>query len=205
MKMMKGLYAAAVLASALVTMPAMAATPIISGGKLAGATGVLIGGNSYDVAFLDGSCAGLFGGCTSSNFTFNTVSGALSAGNALLSQVFTNTAGYPFDTRPNLTAGCSNSSVCNILIPFAQGLGFALVGDTVNDSTKSADFTFVSAINANTSTASLGSYVYAKFSPTVTAAVPEPETWAMLLVGFGMMGATLRYRQRSTKLAYAAA
>jgi hypothetical protein len=35
------------------------------------------------------------------------------------------------------------------------------------------------------------------------SAVPEPATWAMMLVGFGMMGASMRYRRRSTKAAYA--
>lgn len=37
----------------------------------------------------------------------------------------------------------------------------------------------------------------------VTSAVPEPTTWAMMLVGFGMMGAGLRYRRRSTTTVYA--
>ncbi len=36
------------------------------------------------------------------------------------------------------------------------------------------------------------------------AAVPEPASWAMLLLGFGMMGAALRYRRRTTTVAYAA-
>ncbi|HEX8483901.1 PEPxxWA-CTERM sorting domain-containing protein [Sphingomonas sp.] len=36
-----------------------------------------------------------------------------------------------------------------------------------------------------------------------TAAVPEPATWAMMLLGFGMMGATLRYRRKSTKVSFA--
>ncbi len=35
-----------------------------------------------------------------------------------------------------------------------------------------------------------------------TPAVPEPATWAMMLVGFGMMGGTLRYRRRSMKVAH---
>ncbi|WP_445191235.1 PEPxxWA-CTERM sorting domain-containing protein [Sphingomonas sp. Tas61C01] len=35
------------------------------------------------------------------------------------------------------------------------------------------------------------------------AAVPEPATWAMMLVGFGMMGAAMRYRRRSTSTVYA--
>jgi hypothetical protein len=39
-------------------------------------------------------------------------------------------------------------------------------------------------------------------SATVTA-IPEPATWAMMLLGFGMVGAGVRYRRRSTKVAYA--
>jgi hypothetical protein len=35
------------------------------------------------------------------------------------------------------------------------------------------------------------------------AAIPEPATWAMMLVGFGMIGATARYRRRSAKVTYA--
>lgn len=34
------------------------------------------------------------------------------------------------------------------------------------------------------------------------AAVPEPATWAMMIVGFGMIGAGLRYRKRRTVLRY---
>ncbi|HVF94078.1 MAG TPA: PEPxxWA-CTERM sorting domain-containing protein [Sphingomonas sp.] len=35
-----------------------------------------------------------------------------------------------------------------------------------------------------------------------TAVVPEPATWAMMLVGFGMVGAATRYRRRSAKVVY---
>lgn len=34
-------------------------------------------------------------------------------------------------------------------------------------------------------------------------AVPEPATWAMMLVGFGMIGATARYRRRGAKVSFA--
>lgn len=37
---------------------------------------------------------------------------------------------------------------------------------------------------------------------TITA-VPEPATWAMMLVGFGMVAGTARYRRRSTVTTYA--
>lgn len=35
------------------------------------------------------------------------------------------------------------------------------------------------------------------------AAVPEPATWAMMMIGFGAMGASVRYRQRRKHVAYA--
>ena len=34
---------------------------------------------------------------------------------------------------------------------------------------------------------------------SVSAAVPEPMSWALMTVGFGFAGAALRYRRRSTK------
>lgn len=36
-----------------------------------------------------------------------------------------------------------------------------------------------------------------------TAAVPEPATWAMMLLGFGMVGGAVRYRRCSTTTTYA--
>jgi hypothetical protein len=38
---------------------------------------------------------------------------------------------------------------------------------------------------------------------TPVAAVPEPATWAMMLVGFGMVGAATRYRRKRITAAYA--
>ena len=35
------------------------------------------------------------------------------------------------------------------------------------------------------------------------AAVPEPATWAMMLLGFGVTAGTLRHRRRETKLSFA--
>jgi len=62
-----------------------AATVVMSGGQLIGATGVEVNGASYDVAFLDGSCNSLYNGCTGLSFT--TSSGALDASQALIDQV----------------------------------------------------------------------------------------------------------------------
>ena len=43
------------------------------------------------------------------------------------------------------------------------------------------------------------------FSVSTMAAVPEPATWAMMLIGFGFAGAGMRYRRRQTAVAFAAA
>ena len=40
-------------------------------------------------------------------------------------------------------------------------------------------------------------------SNATVGAIPEPATWAMMLVGFGMIGATARYRRRSITTTYA--
>jgi len=52
-----------------------------------------------------------------------------------------------------------------------------------------------------------GSYVYTSAGDTITvnigsAALPEPATWGLMLVGFGMVGLGLRSR-RNTKVAFA--
>lgn len=48
------------------------------------------------------------------------------------------------------------------------------------------------------------SFQYTQVSlTTVAPSVPEPATWAMLLIGFGMIGASSRYRRRSTVTTFA--
>lgn len=36
----------------------------------------------------------------------------------------------------------------------------------------------------------------------VASGVPEPATWGMMLIGFGMLGASLRYRRRAMRAAF---
>lgn len=42
-----------------------------------------------------------------------------------------------------------------------------------------------------------------RFGLTSVSAVPEPASWAMMCIGFGAIGAAIRYRRRSTKTVYA--
>jgi hypothetical protein len=41
------------------------------------------------------------------------------------------------------------------------------------------------------------------FTSNVAGAVPETATWGMMIAGFGMMGAALRTRRRSTNVTFA--
>jgi hypothetical protein len=100
---------------------ANAATLLVNGsGILTGATDVNVGGTLYDVEFVDGTCVALFDGCDSANdFDFSTEADALAASQALLDQVFVNTAQGSFDSDPSLTFGCS--STCFASTPFGLG------------------------------------------------------------------------------------
>jgi hypothetical protein len=58
-------------------------------------------------------------------------------------------------------------------------------------------YSFTSAVNGNNGAGGLGFL-------TVTSAVPEPATWAMMVLGFGAMGMAMRRRRRvNTTVSYA--
>ena len=58
---------------------------------------------------------------------------------------------------------------------------------------------FVDLYRVNTFSPGATGYVTA--SSSLVASAPEPGTWAMVFVGLGMVGATLRYRPRQLALA----
>jgi hypothetical protein len=59
----------------------------------------------------------------------------------------------------------------------------------------------VAAIRFDIAPADPAATIYREFDVVGTAAaVPEPATWAMMLLGFGMIGATARFRRRSIKV-----
>ena len=48
-----------------------------------------------------------------------------------------------------------------------------------------------------------GSYSRINFSYSLSGAVPEPGTWALLIVGFGFIGGAMRHRKSDVSLRYA--
>ncbi len=106
-----GIKSIALVASTLVLSSSLnAATVTYSGATLTGATGIVLGGTVYDVAFGDFSCVDLYSPCTSdSDLPFSTPVGRAAAHSAL-QQVLIDEYG----TQPFLYSdinGCSPSSV----------------------------------------------------------------------------------------------
>jgi hypothetical protein len=90
-------------------------------GILLGAKNVIVNGTPYDVEFLDGTCADVFGACDSAIFTFTTESDAQAASNALFDQVFLDGALGNFDSDLKLTNGCNTAveiDQCFVLTPY---------------------------------------------------------------------------------------
>jgi hypothetical protein len=108
---------------------------VLLNGRIATADGVVVGGKTYDVDFLDGFCNDVFGGCNASTaFAFDTIEKAQAASQALLDTVFLNFGTAfetQFDSRPSLTNGCSvappGSTIffrdCRIRTPYAIKVG----------------------------------------------------------------------------------
>jgi hypothetical protein len=169
--------------------PAVAA-PILQGTptSLTGVDGLVVGGNTYNATFVDGTCASVYGVCDVAHFTFTTAANALDAASAILAAI----AGSYFDSNVG-TVGCTLPTHCVMLIPYtipattvvyaSNALGPPLV-----------DGTFIGAGDPNFDLSLSSQLVYVVFSE-VTTEVPEPLT--LTIFGLGLTGAVaMRRRMR---------
>jgi hypothetical protein len=185
--------------------PASAAIlEINSEGILTGARNIVIGGSFYDVAFVEGTCAEVFGNCENSPFLFLTLASAQQASVALLSQVFLDVPSLGFfDSQPTLTRGCETSpTFCEALTPYEYLLHDPLVfGQTsirvrgarnnglgLADEVFPEDVVFSFFIENDTRTNPL--ITWAVWSP-----IPEPSSFALLSTSLVVLG-WWRRRQR---------
>ena len=176
---------------------ASATTLNVSGGQLLGASGVIVDGSSYDVAFLDGTCIALYNGCDSvSDFTFQTQAAAGAASQALLDQVFLDVGAGSFDSSPELTTHCFIPEACIANTPYAlayvsgtpttvfngRAQNYAPGGTLPLDNTSPGNY----AVDRDT--AGIATDMYAVWTP-----VPEPGT--ALLMALGLAGLSGRKRR----------
>ena len=189
--------------AALVAAPATAGisapTPIVVGGQLTGANGVSFNGQLYNVAFRTGSCDEVFNGCHAANdFDFSTRLEAQQAAQALLDQVFVTLDGIDYDTDFGRILGCASEyNACGSWVPYGTSNGsvqFAVAQQT--DS-------FGDIVQAGSAQRYENPFLanYARFTLADVGGVPEPATWAMMIGGFGMVGAAARRRAPATAAA----
>lgn len=178
----------------LAAAPAAAAPVLVLQGQtLAGATGVLVNGTSYDVEFVEGTCIALFTGCdAAADFTFQTQADATAASQALLDQVLTDGALGNFEAEPWLTLGCTDPGNCLPQTPF--GLVSTLVETmrAVNDALETNDAVAWGGAAMDTDTTGFTWSTWARSTPTDPPSVPEPATAALVVLG---LAAAVRQRR----------
>lgn len=165
-------------------------------GKLTGASGVNVNGTLYNVEFREGRCATIFDACSlqSSTFNFHTLADATSASEALLSQVFLDTAAGAFDSAPDKTYGCESRSTCFVTTPYAmRDDGQILVSLAYNYFDSRYDTAATYVFDPLWDTTYANNYTWAVWS--VPATVPEPGALA-LVAAAGLGLAMVRRRGR---------
>ena len=117
-----------------------------------------------------------------------------------------NSRGYTAQTITGITGIFNGSSISGLATPFGADNLYYLTGPSFLDGS-GLGFTTAAGTNVNlfyqdstpsyrinTTGPFTSSFVTASSAP-VRSAVPEPATWAMMLVGFGAVGAATRHRR----------
>ena len=99
----------------------------------------------------------------------------------------------------------------SVIVNFADGSSYTFAGAGIIGGTNGASPAQGTAgrvsFNANGGSAFssivLGSSLAAFEVDDLAAAAPEPGTWLMMILGFGLLGSTLRYRRRKSTVAFA--
>jgi hypothetical protein len=144
-----------------------------NGNVLTGASGVVVNGSAYDVAFEDGTCAGIFSGCddVTDDFAFNTFEDAVAATEALRDTVLLDTGinGSPadFNSDPSLTNGCTSDRNCGAYVPYNLIGGDVITNGYNNWADSSFDGLF------------FGSAFTLPFDTSGTDTIDTQRTWAV--------------------------
>lgn len=186
-------------ASVFVAAPATAAV------TLNGSVAVAVVGVSSDTASIDygttftntlysvvGTTDGDFAGIGGVQFNISALTAAVGTSFTFLS-AFGDYSGTV--TGVDVAGGVTNRTVSAYVLGVFSPKG-ALAGYIAGPASTTFSFT-QTGLSATTS----GSFTLAS-PPAPITSVPEPATWGLLVVGFGLMGASLRYRRRSANVRF---
>ena len=182
-----------------------AATVVMSGGQLMGATGVNVGGMFYNVEFVEGTCNGLFAGCT--DFAFTTQSDASVAAQALLDQVFLGI----YDISPELSVGVTFSGYTRFFTPYSSttptyagspkikpGFYEGAMAENRAGLNGSDQVIPLWIMSKDYDTTTDVTNTYAVWSPTAVSPVPLPAaTWLFGSALLGLIGYSRRKRAKT--------
>jgi len=197
--------------SICVTLHAAPILIVDANGLLTGARGVTINNfypqdaGPWDVDFLDGTCAQVFGVCDDSHFALHQFDNE-AAWNALVATVFVDGPAGLFDSFPNLTLGCQGSNVVKCIavtpdqtrpsVPIAHWVGAGAMNTLavgsclpIQQSCNSGEIGFLDIDLTDDP-----NRVWARWS---RPSVPEPSIPALL--GFAIAGiGIMRWKRRIT-------
>ena len=114
----------------------------VQGGRLMGASNVIVNGAAYTVEFTDVACGGFYPACSNDLFVFQTDAAARAASTALLDQVFLDGPLGAFDTDVWLTNGCVSANGCIVTTPFRLESTWAVVGVQAINAPPSSTYLF---------------------------------------------------------------
>lgn len=167
-------------------------------GNLIGATGVVVGSESFNVEFLDGTCVELFTGCDDpTDMVFLSVAAAQKAALALLSTVLVDGPLGAFDSQSGLIFGCKRGPGCVILTPNNFGITYIQTQNAWNAFEDSGgdglDFTTDVLIEPLKDTTAEDFVTWARWSRGISP-IPEPGTTYCLSIAGLILAVTQRRR-----------
>jgi choice-of-anchor C domain-containing protein len=125
--------------------------------------------------------------------------------NGSVSQTFDTLAGHSYVVNFFLAGNPDGGPAAKVAISSADGLQlqtntFTVTGSDSRSSMGWQAYTYNFTAATNSTTLSFASATGTAFGPALdnvsVAGVPEPASWAMMLLGFGGMGAVLRRQRR---------
>ncbi len=153
----------------------------ISSGIAVGATGVSIGADTYNVTFYDGTCAGIYGGC--SDFAFTSPTQADLASTALFN-LFADPIYNLYDDDPTKTFGINWPIYGQLITPWTNDGTNWLASIFVNRDASGTDFIGSLTLPSFYTTADAATRVFAEW--TKVSVVPLPPS--AILFGSALLG-----------------